>query len=62
VSPVDELPWLGAVIQPGPLLSPKNTKKVFIYNWKEDKIYHILDTGKGGLEFNVEMSFAYDGE
>ena len=44
-SPSPDSPWIGVVLQPGPLLAPVGSKKVFIYNYKEEKIYHIIDTG-----------------
>ncbi len=44
-SPAPDSPWIGAVLQSGPILNPVGCKKVHIYNYKEEKIYHIIDTG-----------------
>lgn len=45
MSPCEDAPWLAAVLQPGSLFVPEGNQKVHIYNWKEKKVYHILDTG-----------------
>ena len=45
-SPGADSPWIGIVVQPGPLLTPVGNKMVHIYNWKEEKVYHIIDAGK----------------
>ncbi|XP_019848951.1 PREDICTED: uncharacterized protein LOC109580353 isoform X2 [Amphimedon queenslandica] len=62
VSPCEDAPWLAAVLQPGSLFVPEGNQKVHIYNWKEKKVYHILDTGKGGLTLNVHVTFSPNGQ
>ena len=48
LSTCEDAPWLATVLQPGPLLTPSGNKKVHIFNWKEHKMYHIIDTGMNG--------------
>ena len=45
MSPNIDAPWLAVVMQPGLLLSPEGNKKVHVYNMKEGKVYHIINTG-----------------
>lgn len=61
VSPNIDAPWLAVVMQPGLLLSPEGNKKVHVYNMKEGKVYHIINTGYGGITVGVHITFSMDG-
>ena len=59
VSQCEDAPWLAAVLQPGSLFIPEGNQKVHIYNWKEKKVYHILDTGINIIVVNIVILYYY---